>query len=272
MATRRLDTVPGVPCKNWTKWQAPIATAGRSFASIHPAVARPNRRRPRTTASATQLPFGVEAVGDPAAVFGPGGYRHPLRPGIRFYFQRSMRQLCHRAIATSYVTAKHLQTQYPPNERAFTTHYSSIELPPSAFVEKARDYLERPYPLQLINVATMSQRYKGQQDLIEAVSACVRAGRAVQLALVGDGRYRPALEEHVQRARLTDRVRFLGQLPAGAAVRQALDQADVFVLSSLTEGLPRVLIEAQARGLPCLATPVGGVPELLAASECVARR
>jgi glycosyltransferase involved in cell wall biosynthesis len=181
-----------------------------------------------------------------------------------------MRQLCRSASATSYVTARHLQSKYPPNERAFTTHYSSIELPRSAFVDKARDYLRRPYPLQLINVATMSQRYKGQQDLIEAVSACIGAGRAVQLALVGDGRYRAALEQQVQRARLTDRVRFLGQLPAGAAVRQALDQADVFVLPSLTEGLPRVLIEAQARGLPCIATSVGGVPELLSPSECVA--
>ncbi len=194
-----------------------------------------------------QLPFGVEAVGDPAAVFAPGIYRHPLRPGIRLCFQRSMRQLCQSAIAASYVTAKHLQTQYPPNEHAFTTHYSSIELPRKAFVDLPRDYLQRPYPLQLINVATMSQRYKGQQDLIQAISICVRSGRPVQLALVGDGRFRAALEAQVHRARLTDQIRFLGRLPAGTVIRQALDQADLFVLPSLTEGLPRVLIEAQAR-------------------------
>jgi phosphatidyl-myo-inositol dimannoside synthase len=215
------------------------------------------------------LPFGVEAIGDPAAVFAPGGYRHVLRAGIRFVFQRSMRQLCHSAVATSYVTTKHLQAKYPPNARATTTHYSSIELPRTAYADRPRDYRHRPFPMHLINVATMSQRYKGQQDLIEAVAVCVRGGRPVQLALVGEGRYRAALEDQVRRSHLTEHVRFLGPLPAGAAVRQALDQADVFVLPSLTEGLPRVLIEAQARALPCVATQVGGVPELIAPSECV---
>jgi glycosyltransferase involved in cell wall biosynthesis len=97
---------------------------------------------------------------------------------------------------------------------------------------------------------------------------CLNAGRGVQLALVGDGGYRTALEAQVQRRRLTERVRFLGRLPSGTAVRQALDQADLFVLPSLTEGLPRALIEAQARALPCLASDVGGIPELLGPAEC----
>jgi glycosyltransferase involved in cell wall biosynthesis len=114
----------------------------------------------------------------------------------------------------------------------------------------------------------MSQPYKGQHILIDAVEACLNAGRAVHLALVGDGRLRKSLEAQVRRRRLTDRVRFLGQLSSGAAVREALDQSDLFVLPSLTEGLPRALIEAQARALPCLATGVGGIPELLSASEC----
>jgi glycosyltransferase involved in cell wall biosynthesis len=181
-----------------------------------------------------------------------------------------MRQLCREAIATSYVTSKYLQTQYPPNSRAFTTHYSSVELPPTAYVDRPRDYQQRPHPFCLVNVATMSQQYKGQHDLIEAVGYCMRAGRAMQLALVGDGHYRAALTEQVRRARLDDYVRLLGRVPSGAAVRQLLDQSDLFVLPSLTEGLPRALIEAQARGLPCLATDVGGVPELVAPSERVA--
>jgi glycosyltransferase involved in cell wall biosynthesis len=216
-----------------------------------------------------RVPFGVEAVGDPAAVFSRLCCRHPLRPGMQFFFERMMRRLCHEATATAYVTARHLQRKYPSNERAFTTHFSSVELPTLALASKPRDYLQRPHPLYLINVATMSQLYKGQHDLIDAVSSCVQAGRAVQLALVGDGRCRSQLEARVRRAHLSDRVRFLGQLPAGEPVRRAMDQADVFVLPSLTEGLPRVLIEAQARALPCIATHVGGVPELLAADECV---
>jgi glycosyltransferase involved in cell wall biosynthesis len=68
---------------------------------------------------------------------------------------------------------------------------------------------------------------------------------------------------------VADRVTFRGQLPAGPEVRAELDQADVFLLPSRTEGLPRALVEAMARGLPCVGSTVGGIPELLPAEDMV---
>lgn len=56
---------------------------------------------------------------------------------------------------------------------------------------------------------------------------------------------------------------FLGHLPSGDAVRRELDSAHLFVLPSHQEGMPRAMIEAMARALPCLGTRVGGIPELL---------
>jgi glycosyltransferase involved in cell wall biosynthesis len=52
-------------------------------------------------------------------------------------------------------------------------------------------------------------------------------------------------------------------------VRDELDQADLFILASYQEGLPRAMIEAMARALPCIGSTVGGIPELLAPEDIV---
>jgi glycosyltransferase involved in cell wall biosynthesis len=64
-------------------------------------------------------------------------------------------------------------------------------------------------------------------------------------------------------------VRFLGWLPGGPAVRSELDAADLFALPSRQEGLPRAMVEAMARALPCVGSTVGGIPELLLAEDLV---
>ena len=105
--------------------------------------------------------------------------------------------------------------------------------------------------------------------LIDAVADCVRAGLDLLLILVGEGKHRPELEAQAAARGLCGRIHFRGQLTAGEAVRQQLDEADLFVLASYTEGLPRAMIEAMARRMPCLGSHVGGIPELLAPEDMV---
>ncbi len=213
-----------------------------------------------------KIPYGLEVVGDPYDVFEPGAVRHPLRPFFRYWSSRQLRRQCTMASAVAYVTKQALQRRYPPASKAFTTYYSSIDLPKEALIYMPKSYKlisGRKHSLTLITVGTLDQLYKAPDVLIDAVASCVKGGLDLRLEFIGDGKHRTELEARVGARGIEDRVRFLGLLPPGEAVRNQLDRADLFVLPSRQEGLPRALIEAMARGLPCIGSRVGGIPELL---------
>lgn len=214
-------------------------------------------------------PYALEVVGDPRQVFAPGGVPSRARPLLRWWYPRQLREQCARAAAVLYVTAETLQRLYPPSPRAYVTACSDIQLPPEAYVPAPRRAPAPGAQVHLVTVGSLDQLYKAPDVLISAVAANVRRGADIRLTLIGDGRYRPALERLAASSGLAGRVHFLGWLHAGAPVRAALDRADLFVLPSRTEGLPRALIEAMARGLPCIGSAVGGIPELLPPAELV---
>ena len=242
-------------------------------------------------------PYGVEVVGDPYDAFAPGAHRHPLRETFRRYGLFHQKKLCLQAAAAAYVTEHALQKRYPPAPDAYTTHYSSVELPPEAFVAEPRPAGAPGRPLRLVTVGSLDHFYKGPDTLLEALAllktgALRRPGTPletrplpeteaspaaedprdhqvdIELAFVGDGERRPELERLARRLGIEDRVSFRGRAAAGTAVRRELDRADLFVLPSRQEGLPRAMIEAMACGLPCIGSSVGGIPELLP-PECI---
>lgn len=100
--------------------------------------------------------------------------------------------------------------------------------------------------------------WKGVDGLIEALSDLPDTG----LVVVGDGPLRNDLIARAQELNVRERVRFVGMVPK-AQVAAYLRACDVFVLNSSYEGLPHVLLEAMAAGLPVIATHVGGVPEVV---------
>lgn len=208
-------------------------------------------------------PYGVEVVGDPWDVFGPGVFSHPLRPLLRRHFARQLRRQCAGASAASYVTQEALQRRYPATPEAPTFGVSTIELRPEAFVSEPRSGDLVGLRPRLVFVGTLEQLQKAPDVLLDAVALCRARGLDVEVSLIGDGRARASLEARARRLGLGARARFVGQLPSGAAVRGELDAADLFVLPTRGEGLPRAMIEAMARGLPCIGTGVGGIPELI---------
>ncbi len=101
---------------------------------------------------------------------------------------------------------------------------------------------------------------KGFDLLVRAADRLLREGLDLELWIVGTGDQRPPLERLIADLGRGDRVRLLGYRADTVDLYQAMD---VFVLSSLREGLPNVLLEAMALEVPVLATRVAGVPRLV---------
>jgi glycosyltransferase involved in cell wall biosynthesis len=120
-------------------------------------------------------------------------------------------------------------------------------------------------PLEILSVGRLSPE-KGQAGLVEAFAAAVARGLGARLVLIGGGPEEGRLRAAVQARGLADRVELRGPQPE-AAVFAAMAQADLFALSSLMEGLPVVLMEALALGLPVVAPALTGIPELVVDGE-----
>jgi len=208
--------------------------------------------------SSSARAYGAHIVGDPDQVFSRGAFRHPLRAPLRQIATSAQAQLSQRAIAVLFVTNETLQRKYPTRGKAYSA--SDVVLDDAAFGR--RPPRESSMPFTLVTVGALDQPYKGTSVLLDAVAHLQRGDVTVRLRIVGSGRLMPALRERAHTLGLGSNVDFLGQLDR-AGVRRALDTADVFVMPSLTEGLPRALLEAMAKGLPAIASAVGGIPELL---------
>jgi len=108
---------------------------------------------------------------------------------------------------------------------------------------------------------------KGVSELLDAV-ALLNKTRKVTLTITGDGPDRAEFEAKSSALGLDGVVGFTGALPA----RQAFGLGRLFVMPSHAESFPYVLLEALAAGLPVIATRVGGIPEVLTATDMVPPR
>jgi glycosyltransferase involved in cell wall biosynthesis len=115
--------------------------------------------------------------------------------------------------------------------------------------------------LRVLVVARLVQG-KGHALLLEAIAALARRGVDVHLDVVGDGPKHAALARIATRLGVTQLVTFRGSIGQDD-IREEYRRSDVFCLPSFAEGVPVVLMEAMAMGLPVVASDIMGIPELV---------
>jgi len=130
---------------------------------------------------------------------------------------------------------------------------------PHRYTPVARGAENRPFTLLSVGRLTSA---KGQRVLVDAAAQLAAVGKAFRLIIVGTGPDETELHRAVEAGGLSGYVEFTGALNQ----REVLDwyaRADTFVLPSFAEGVPVVLMEAMACGIPCVTTRITGIPELI---------
>lgn len=205
--------------------------------------------------------FACEIVGDPWDVFAPGGLKTFGRPILRIISTLGLKRIARESSASLYVTEKTLQKRYPSNSNAFQTSASNVSLPKDVFsnfphqINKKKSYT-------IVSIGSLEQMYKSPDILLKAIKNVRDQGINVNLIWVGGGKFIQEMKELSNNLQIQQFVSFIGGV-SREKVMEYLNNADLFVLASRTEGLPRAVVEAMACGLPCIGTRVGGIPELL---------
>ena len=144
-------------------------------------------------------------------------------------------------------------------------HWSKLAIVHAGIDPSAFPRVERPAPrpdtLHVLCVGRLVPE-KGQAVLLEALRRLTDDGLEIAVTLVGDGPRRVALEKLAAELGVADRTRFTGAVSQDD-IRAYYERADVFCLPSFAEGVPVVLMEAMATGLPVVTTRIAGIPELV---------
>lgn len=144
---------------------------------------------------------------------------------------------------------------------------SGVELPSreAALAEAAsrpslRDELGLPASAKLAGTVAALAPHKDHATLLEAAALVVRDDPGAHFVWAGEGECRPALERRRRELKLESHVHLLGFRSDVMALQV---QLDLFVLSSYLEGLGTALLDAQALGVPIIATATGGIPDAI---------
>lgn len=162
-----------------------------------------------------------------------------------------------------YVTRFHLQRVLPARPGTPTLARSNAKVSAEQLAERPRTYAGRTGALSVVAAGTLDGDIKGFDLLIEAVSQARADGADVRCSILGRGSSAQSLRDLAESLGIGEVVEMPGFISSRSEMFERLSSADLFVMPSRSEGLPRVLVEAMASGMAAVGSRAGGIPELL---------
>lgn len=188
---------------------------------------------------------------------------------------KRLKKICMEANGVSYVTEHVLQQAYPcramkepDNPDYFTGSFSTIELNDEDFFPCNWIENDKPDRFILVHCGYMDDDRKCHANVIRAVKKVIDRGFNVEIRFIGDGALRKSHEALASELGIADYCKFYGLITNKDKVLSELRKCHLFVFPTKAEGLPRSVLEAMAQGLPCISSPVDGVPELIS-DDCL---
>ncbi len=189
-----------------------------------------------------------------------GWIANDLRGQLYTLVDRVLLRRMDRVILVSHAMRRRLPPWWVPDERVRVLHNALPVESYAATVSSApRRVIDRAGEIRLLNVGRLSAE-KGQRVLLEAVAALSPELPGLRLWLAGVGPLEESLRAAARELGIGERVRFLGYI---ADMPSLYRDVDLVVQSSLTEGLPNVMLEVAYLGIPVVATDVGGTAEVI---------
>ncbi len=164
------------------------------------------------------------------------------------------------AKGVAYVTRQVLQKQYPA--KGTQENYSSIDLPKELFYKRS-PLVKKKDEYVMIHVSTLALDVKGNEQFLQVQKRLREEGYDVTSVIVGGGQYMKHYINRAEKLGLEPFTRFTGHISEKEKLMEELRQADIFLFPTLSEGLPRTVIEAMACSLPCISSDIPSIRELL---------
>ncbi len=217
----------------------------------------------------TNTKFSLEVVTNPLQEANNLTNNKLLKYLIVNVFQTIFRMQISKCKYASFVTKYEIQQQFLTlSERQslkYNSCYSSILLADDDIISDEKftyriSRFKQEKEFHMLFIGVLDKPFKGLDVFLKIIAALPDNYFAT---VIGDGHLLNSYKNLARELNVYDRVKFEGYISDNYKKNDIMSNSDLFILTSRREGLPRVIIEAMANGLPCISTNVSGVAELI---------